>query len=376
MPLANQFLDQEVTVTTVFHGVARRVREGRPVFSLLTAALLIALGLIQASTLFAQVPPPLVNVTPLGSHSGELCGNDRALLFEDPTGIRILYDPGNTTDETDGRLGDVHVILLSHAHPDHFGNARVNRGAPGACGAPTSVPNLNTNIATIAVAKSAAVLVPDIELNGWIGLKLQAVRGSATPGCPTVGFSNETIVPNATPCAAILQAGGRRTVRRVSAGTGVQIIGVQAVHPNGILPAVIDSPGLAPGMWGYGGEAGGYVVRFTNGLVAYLTGDTAMFGDMSQIIGRFYQPNLVVLNMGDVFTMGPDDAVTTIQHLIRPRSVVVSHVNEAATSGGNVLAGTKTEYFMRNARGMADVIVPLSDVRLAFDGEGRCIGCR
>jgi hypothetical protein len=38
----------------------------------------------------------LVKVTPLGSHSGELCRNDRALLFEDPTGVRILYDPGPT----------------------------------------------------------------------------------------------------------------------------------------------------------------------------------------------------------------------------------------------------------------------------------------
>jgi glycogen synthase len=35
-----------------------------------------------------------VKVTPLGSHTGELCQNDRGLLFEDPTGVRILYDVG------------------------------------------------------------------------------------------------------------------------------------------------------------------------------------------------------------------------------------------------------------------------------------------
>src|SRR5258705_10206742 len=52
----------------------------------------------------------LVKVTPLGSHTGELCRNDRALLFEDPTGVRILYDPGRTVDEADGRLGEVHVM--------------------------------------------------------------------------------------------------------------------------------------------------------------------------------------------------------------------------------------------------------------------------
>ena len=33
-----------------------------------------------------------VKITPLGSHAGELCDRDRATIFEDPTGVRILYD--------------------------------------------------------------------------------------------------------------------------------------------------------------------------------------------------------------------------------------------------------------------------------------------
>ena len=33
-----------------------------------------------------------VKITPVGSHPGELCANDRATIFEDPTGVRILYD--------------------------------------------------------------------------------------------------------------------------------------------------------------------------------------------------------------------------------------------------------------------------------------------
>ncbi len=37
----------------------------------------------------------LVKVTPIGSHAGELCARDRAFLFEDPTGVRILYDPAS-----------------------------------------------------------------------------------------------------------------------------------------------------------------------------------------------------------------------------------------------------------------------------------------
>ena len=45
-----------------------------------------------------------VKITPIGSHPGELCANDRATLFEDPTGVRILYDVGhNLTGPDDPR---------------------------------------------------------------------------------------------------------------------------------------------------------------------------------------------------------------------------------------------------------------------------------
>src|SRR2546425_7115332 len=82
-----------------------------------------------AGPIDVRAADPLVKVTPLGSHSGELCSADRALLFEDPTGVRILYDPGNTTDEGDPRLGEVNVMLLSHAHGDHLGATRPNRSS-------------------------------------------------------------------------------------------------------------------------------------------------------------------------------------------------------------------------------------------------------
>ena len=39
-----------------------------------------------------------VKVTPLGGIDGEFCPQDRALVFEDPNGTRILYDPGRTVD--------------------------------------------------------------------------------------------------------------------------------------------------------------------------------------------------------------------------------------------------------------------------------------
>ena len=47
-----------------------------------------------------------VKITSLGTHSGELCSRDRAMIFEDPTGVRILYDAGQSvTGSDDPRLG-------------------------------------------------------------------------------------------------------------------------------------------------------------------------------------------------------------------------------------------------------------------------------
>jgi hypothetical protein len=54
-------------------------------------------------------------VTPLGNHAGELCARDRAFLFEDPTGLGFSTIPDSWSTKSDARLGDVHVILLSHA---------------------------------------------------------------------------------------------------------------------------------------------------------------------------------------------------------------------------------------------------------------------
>src|SRR5258705_13902262 len=65
-----------------------------------------------------------VKVTPLGGIDGELCPQDRALVFEDPNGTRVLYDPGRTVaGPDDPRLGKTHHLLPSHLHGDHPGHA-------------------------------------------------------------------------------------------------------------------------------------------------------------------------------------------------------------------------------------------------------------
>jgi L-ascorbate metabolism protein UlaG (beta-lactamase superfamily) len=338
-------------------------------------SLVIAIAFVVIAIAPPRAQSGVVKVTPLGSHTRELCRNDRAILFEDPTGVRILYDPGRTVDETDSRLGDVHVMLLSHAHADHIGDARSSPGG-GTCGAPaTGAANPNSNFASIAALKNAAVLAPG-ELSGYLSRKIANIRGSAPGACAEGGLDNIFDVPTSAPCTASLRPGGSRTARRGGASNGVRIAAVQAVHSNGVPTALVDAPGEAPGLSGYGGSEAGFVITFTNGLVAYLTGDTGMFGDMDAIIGRYYRPSLVVLNMSDTVTLGPNEAFFMIKFLLRPQSVMPSHVNEQATAGGEVRGGTRVDLFATFARAYTDVVVPLSDVTRTFDGSGRCIGCR
>src|SRR5450631_1763160 len=102
-----------------------------------------------------------VKVTPLGGIDGEFCPQDRALIFEDPNGTRILYDPGRTVaGATDPRLGRIDIILVSHMHGDHVGNAHNKEPNSGTCEKPdvsvSAVPNTST--VEIVLAKKSKIV--------------------------------------------------------------------------------------------------------------------------------------------------------------------------------------------------------------------------
>src|SRR4030095_10081050 len=126
-------------------------------------------------------------ITPIGSHPGELCANDRAIFFEDPTGVRLLYDPAhNVTGGDDPRLGTIHAVLLSHVHGDHIGDLKLKAPGAGTCANSERVPAPNSTTAEVAAAKNAALVMTRAN-GGLVGAKVQSIR----PGKP-IGFCPQT----------------------------------------------------------------------------------------------------------------------------------------------------------------------------------------
>ena len=327
----------------------------------------------------APVSAQAVKITPLGSHAGELCANDRALLFEDPTGVRILYDAGRTVaGGADPRLGEVHVVLLSHAHGDHIGDTKADGPDAGSCDQPRTVSAApHSNTAEIAAAKSSALIVSN-DMGAFLGQKIRNIRGAEPAPCPATGLGREMMVPRSSPCIGNVQLGGKRTVKDFGHDRGVQIALVQADHSNNVPRSLLADQArtaLAPdNLTGYVGHANGYVVTFTNGLKVYLSGDTALMGDMKAIVNGFYRANLAVMNVG-AFAMQGEEGAFAVNELIQPGTVIPSHVNEGATAGGKVIAGTKTSQFIDLVKGRA-VHVPLSGRTMQFDGNAKCVaGC-
>ena len=314
-------------------------------------AVVAALGFIAASAFAANV-----KVTPLGTHDGEFCAQDRALVFEDPNGTRVLYDPGRSVaGATDPRLGKIDIILVTHMHGDHAGNAHIKDVNQGTCDKPDAfaVSSMPKSLAIEIALEKKSKIVTGTEMQAFFAAKLKANGGNPAD-------------------SMLARYGGSVTVG------GVKIATVTAMHSNGLDPDYIGGPTAdamkANGFAGYVGDATGYVLRFSNGLVAYLSGDTGITKDQETAVRGYYGAKLAVMNIGDGFTTGPAEAAYVMNDLVKPNEVIASHANEAGTQGGKVRAGSKTEAFMKAAH--MPVHVPLSGKTMEFDANGKCqAGC-
>jgi len=191
--------------------------------------------------------------------------------------------------------------------------------------------------------------------------------------CPTLAVT----VPVPAACSSRIDMGGVFTAKAQGAQQAVEFTIVYSAHDNAAAPALLSKPRQdllkADGAQLQYGPPVGFVVKFTNGLVVYLSSDTAVFGDMKAVISDYHKANLAVINLGPnpgLFQSG----AYAINDLLKPASVIFTHVNEVATQGGKLKADSQTAALMKQIK--APAYLAISERTMEFDGGGKCVsGC-
>lgn len=185
-------------------------------------------------------------------------------LITTPGGKRLIIDPwvrnNPACPEKDKNIDSLDTMLITHGHFDHIQDA-------------------------IELAQ---------ELGPQIGCIFEIANWLSRKG-----------IANTNP----MNKGGSQQIN------DLKVTMVDARHSCGILEE--------DGSISYGGEACGYIVEFENGFRIYHTGDTAVFGDMKMIV-ELYQPELIFLPIGDLFTMSPKEAAYACR-LMNAKKVVPMH---------------------------------------------------
>src|SRR6266516_4001140 len=202
------------------------------------------------------------------------------VLLIDPWLTNPVYDKGR--DELSS-MKDVDLILVSHGHSDHVGNA-VEIGR-----------------------KTRAKLVATFDLSAAM------VAG--------LGYPSELTDSDTTG-----HFGG--TLNLLNGEVAVTF--VPAWHGAGVATDENSVPV-------YGGTPSGLVIAIRNGPTIYHTGDTDLFSDMA-LVSRFNKIDIMLVCIGDHFTMGPARAAEAVK-LVAPQTVIPMHYGTFP-----VLTGTPEEF--------------------------------
>lgn len=225
-----------------------------------------------------------------------------------PGGKVIVIDPwlsgGPKTPapyKTDlSALGKVDLLLVTHAHVDHIGDAP-------------------------AIAK----------LNNT---KLYGPADMVTP-LVTLGVLPNELTHRFNKSGHVLPL------------PGIKVTAVKAEHSN---LYVWKNPATEKLESHPAGEAMGYIIQLENGFKIWHMGDTGLFGDM-QFISEHYKPDLVLIPIGGNFTMDPADAAFAMRTWVKSKSVIAMHY------GSNPLTkGTYAE-FAEAMKGSATRVVPITE---------------
>jgi L-ascorbate metabolism protein UlaG (beta-lactamase superfamily) len=110
------------------------------------------------------------------------------------------------------------------------------------------------------------------------------------------------------PTVAPMNKGGTQEVG------GIKFTMVHAVHSSGIEDG---------GQVVYGGEPCGFVLTLEDGTHIYHAGDTGLTPDMA-LIAELYAPEIALLPIGDLYTMGPREAAVAAR-MLKPKYIVPMH---------------------------------------------------
>ena len=73
-----------------------------------------------------------------------------------------------------------------------------------------------------------------------------------------------------------------------------------------------------------GGEPAGFIIELENGFKIYHMGDTGLFGDM-KFIGDYYQPDLLLIPIGGHFVLSPKDAAYATRYFLKSKYAIPMH---------------------------------------------------
>ncbi len=132
---------------------------------------------------------------------------------------------------------------------------------------------------------------------------------------------------------------------------GIKVTAVQAEHSSLL---VWKNPATGKNESHPAGEAVGYIIELENGFKIWHMGDSGLFGDMKFISER-YKPDLVLMPIGGNFTMAPDDAAFAARNWIQPQMVIPMHYNS-----NPLTPGTLAE-FQEAMKGSSVKVVPMAE---------------